>query len=292
MKRIKIITDSHSGIQNAEAKELDIEVIPMPFSINDEPHMEGEDGTDPEWFVQKLREGVNVNTSQATPFSIMDAFDRALKDYDEVVFIPLSSGLSGSFEMANAISMQEEYLGKVFVVDNGRVSTPLHRSILDAFELKEEGYSAKDIKRILEENKSNMAIYVAIDNVEYLKRGGRLSSTASIIVNALNIKPVIYFDTGKLNVVKKCRGMRKARREMILAMKEELETRFAKWYEKGQIYLLAASSATAEVTESWVNEIKEAFPGMDVFCEPLSIGLTCHIGPDGLGIGCSCRPER
>lgn len=291
MGKIKIITDSHSGIDAKEAERINVEVIPMPFSIDDTPYMEGVD-IEPELFFKKLREGVNVGTSQSTPYSIIDAFDRNLAEYDEVLFIPISSGLSGSFESANAISQQEEYAGRVFVVDNGRVATPQHRSILDAIELINEGYSAKEIKKILEDSKQNMAIYVAIDNVEYLKRGGRISATTSLIVNALNIKPVMYFDTGLLSVAKKAHGMKKARKEMIQAMKHDLETRFAKWYEKGEVYLMAASSATAEVTAGWVEEIKAAFPGMEVMCDPLSMGLSCHIGPDGLGIGCSCRPER
>lgn len=291
MKRIKILTDSHSGISIEEATKLDIGIILMPFTINGVAYLEGQDITSDE-FYEKLREGVDVSTSLPEPGSLIEAFDKYLSDYDEIVYIPISSGLSGSCNSAMIVASYDEYAGRVFVVDNGRVSTPLHRSVLDAIELVNEGYSGEEIKDILEKNRQNMAIYVALDNMEYLKRGGRVSATASLLANALNIKPVLYFDTGLLSVVKKCRGMRKARHEMILAMKHDLETRFLKWYEKGQVYLLAASSATKEVTLSWIDEIKEAFPDMEVVCDPLSMGLSCHIGPDGLGIGCSCRPER
>ena len=158
--------------------------------------------------------------------------------------------------------------------------------------MAEAGYSAVEIKKILEETKEQMVIYVGLSTLEYLKKGGRISSTSALLANVLNIKPVMKFGTGVLDVYQKCRGMKKSRKAMIDAMKNEFATNFKEEVEKGEIYLLAASSASKEASDEWVKEIQEAFPGMDVVCDELSLGVSCHIGPGGLGIGCSCRPKR
>ena len=166
----------------------------------------------------------------------------------------------------------------------------MHRSVLDAVEMVKKGYSAAEIKKILEETREKMTIYIGLSTLEYLKKGGRISSVTALAANVLNIKPVMHFSTGKLDTYQKCRGLKKSRKVMIDAMKEELETNFAKEYAAGEVYLMAASSSNDEVTEEWVNQIKESFPGMEVMCDKLSFGLSCHIGPDGLGIGCTCKP--
>ena len=261
MKKIGIMTDSHSGILTEEAEKLGIKVLPMPFYIDDELYLEGVDLSREE-FYEKLRQGVNVSTSQPSPQEVMETWDDMLKEYE----------------------------GKVFVVDNGHVSTPLHRSVLDAVEMAEAGYSAVEIKKILEETKEQMVIYVGLSTLEYLKKGGRISSTSALLANVLNIKPVMKFGTGVLDVYQKCRGMKKSRKAMIDAMKNELETTFHDAYKAGKVYLMAASSSSEEVTKEWVEQIKEAFPGMEVMSDYLSFGLSCHIGPDGLGIGCTCKP--
>ena len=213
-----------------------------------------------------------------------------LKEYEEIVYIPLSSALSGSCMAATAMANEDEFAGKVFVVDNGRVATPMHRSVLDAVEMTEKGYSAAEIKKILEETREKMTIYIGLSTLEYLKKGGRVSSVTALAADVLNIKPVMHFSTGTLDTYQKCRGMKKSRKVMIDAMKHELETNFREEYAAGKVYLMAASSSTDEVTEEWVNQIKESFPGMEVMCDKLSFGLSCHIGPDGLGIGCTCKP--
>jgi len=213
-----------------------------------------------------------------------------LEEYEEIVYIPLSSGLSGSCMSAQAMANEEKFAGKVFVVDNGRVATPMHRSVLDAVEMVEKGYSGAEIKKILEETREKMIIYIGLSTLEYLKKGGRISSMTALAANVLNIKPVMRFGTGKLDTYQKCRGMKKSCKVMIDAMKEELETNFREEYKAGKVYLMAASSSTDEVTEEWVEQIKESFPGMEVMCDKLSFGLSCHIGPDGLGIGCTCKP--
>lgn len=291
MKSIGIATDSHSGILPEKAAELGVMVLPMPFYFDEECFYEEVSITREEFFTQ-LSSGKKVSTSQPSPDSVMNFWREGLKKYEQIVYIPLSSGVSGSCDTAKMLAKEPEFAGKVFVVDNGRVSTPLLRSILDALELVEEGYSAEQIREILEDFKDKMVIYVAVETLEFLKKGGRVTPSTAAIGTLLNIKPILKFDIGILETYKKSRGMKKARREMLEAMKREFETTFKEFYDKGEIYLLAASSADEETTQDWVREIKEFFPGMDVLCDNLSMGLSCHIGPNGLGIGCSCRPKR
>lgn len=291
MKKIGVITDSHSGITQKQAQELGIMVLPMPFYFDDACYYE-DITLSREDFFEKLDSGITVVTSQPSPADVMKLWDEGLKRYEQIVYIPISSGLSGSCASALSLAQEEPYSGNVFVVDNGRVSTPLHRSVLDALELIEEGYSAPEIKDILEESRDKMVIYVSVETLEHLKRGGRISPATAALGTVLNIKPVLKFDVGTLDTFKKCRGTSKARKVMIEAMKQDLETTFREWYEKGEVYLLAASSSSKEVTNEWVQEIKEAFPGMEVMCDDLSLGVSCHIGQGGLGIGCSCRPRR
>ena len=289
MKKIGIMADSHSGILKQEAEELDIHVLPMPFYLNGELFHEDLDFSRT-GFYEKLREGADVSTSQPSPQEVMEMWDEMLLSYDQILYIPLSSSLSGSCMTAAALSQEPKYENKVYVVDNGRVSTPLHRSILDAVDLVEDGYTAPQIKDILEASREKTVIYVGLSTLEYLKKGGRINTTTALAANLLNIKPVMKFGTGKLDVFQKCRGMKKSRKAMIDAMHRELETTFKKEYDAGKVYLMAASSSTAEVTADWISQIRESFPGMDVMCDDLSLGLSCHIGPDGLGIGCSCMP--
>ncbi len=190
-----------------------------------------------------------------------------------------------------ALACRDKYKGKVFVVDNGRVSALLHRSVFDALELVEKGYSPENIKKILEDSRANMNIYIAVDSLEHLKKGGRISSTAAALGTLLNIKPVLKFDVGTLDVYAKTRGFIKAKKIMLEALKNDLETKFKEYYEKGEVYILAAGSTVKEVAEEWVDEIKAFFPGMDVLYDDLTMGLCCHIGQGGLGIGCSCKPR-
>ena len=190
------------------------------------------------------------------------------------------------------LAREDEFEDKVFVVDIGRISTPMHRSILDALELVEEGYSAKEIKDILEASKDKMSIYIAVETLEFLKRGGRITPAAAAVGALLNIKPILSLNVGVLDSYKKCRGIKKVKREMLEAMKNDLETKFKEYYEKGEVYLMAASSADEETTAAWVEEIKAYFPGMEVLCDPLCLGIACHTGEGALGIGCSCKPRR
>lgn len=289
MKKTGILTDSHSGITQEEAKKLGIYVLPMPFYINDQCHYEGKDISREE-FIELLKNDENVSTSQPSPEAVMNLWDEILKEYEELVYIPISSGLSGSCSTAMAMAQNDDYDGKVFVVDNGRVSTPMKQSVLDAIELLNEGCSAKEIKNRLEDAKGKMGIFVAVDDLKYLKKGGRISSSVALVGGMLKVKPILKFDIGTLDSFKNCRGLIKAKTVMIEEVKRIVTTNYAEDFEKGNVHILAASSADEEETKKWVNEIQEAFPGIKVLWDYLPMGITCHIGPGGLGIGYSVRP--
>lgn len=289
MKKTGILTDSHSGITQEEAKKLGIYVLPMPFYINDQCHYEGKDISREE-FIELLKNDENVSTSQPSPEAVMNLWDEILKEYEELVYIPISSGLSGSCSTAMAMAQNDDYDGKVFVVDNGRVSTPMKQSVLDAIELLNEGCSAREIKNRLEDAKGKMGIFVAVDDLKYLKKGGRISSSVALVGGMLKVKPILKFDIGTLDSFKNCRGLIKAKTVMIEEVKRIVTTDYAEDFEKGNVHILAASSADEEETKKWVNEIQEAFPGIKVLWDYLPMGITCHIGPGGLGIGYSVRP--
>ena len=291
MKPTGIVTDSHSGISQKEAEKLGIYVLPMPFYIDDQIYYEDIDLSREEFF-KKLDSGADISTSQPAPADVTGLWDKALEEYQQILYMPISSGLSGSWATAMAMAQDEPYEGRVFVVDHGRVSTPLHRSVLDCLELIGEGYPAETIREILEEARDKMVIYVGVDTLEHLKKGGRITPAAALLGSVLNIKPVLKFDVGILDSFKKCRGLVKAKKVMIEAMKQDLATRFKEWRDRGEVYLLAATSSSDEETGQWVREIREAFPGLTVMCDDLSLGVSCHIGHGGLGIGCSCRPRR
>ncbi len=290
MKKIGIITDSHASISQAEAEKLGIRVLPMPFYIDGECFYEGINLTRDEFFA-RLESGAVITTSQPSPAEVYDIWDSALEEYEKILYMPLTSGLSGACQTAMAMAQDEKYEGRVLVVDHGQIATPLHQMILDTLELIEKGYSAEQIKEILEAARENMMIYIGVETLEYLKRGGRVTPATAAIGSVLNIKPVLKLETGKLDSFKKCRGFNKAKKIMIESMQEEIEARFADAKADGKLHLLAATSADEEETAAWVKEIEEAFPGMRVFCDPLSLGVSCHTGKGALGIGCSVVPD-
>ena len=291
MKSIGIVTDSHSGISQEEAARLGIRILPMPFYINEECYFEGVT-ISRDTFFEKLRDGAQVATSQPSPADVMTLWDEALAEYEQILYLPISSGLSGSYATAMALAQDEPYEGRVFVVDNGRVSTLLHRTVLDALELIDEGYSVTEIREILERSRGEMVIYVGVQTLEYLKLGGRISPATASLGTLLNIKPVLKFDVGTLDTFKKCRGFGKAKSSMLEAVQHDLDTTFRDAYENREIHLLAASSASKEETAEWIAEIQAAFPDLEVLYDDLTLGLSCHIGEGGLGIGLSCKPKR
>lgn len=290
MQKVGLVTDSHSGISQKEAKEIGIYVLPMPFYIEEECFYEGVTITR-EKFFSELGLGKAVSTSQPSPGDVMKLWREVLKEYETILYLPISGGLSGSYETAHMLSGEEEFEDKVFVVNHGRVASPLRRTILDTLELIGEGYTASQIKDILEGERDKVSVYIAVETLEYLKRGGRISTTTAAIGTLLNIKPVLQLDVGMLESFSKCRGMKKARKEMLAAIRSDMEIRYKESFDKGEVYLLAASSANEETTKEWLAEIQSEFPGMDILFDYLPLAICCHTGEGALAVGCSCRPK-
>lgn len=289
MRKTGIITDSHSSISPELARELGIYLLPMPFIIDGECYYEGID-LSREIFFEKLSSGASMATSQPAPADVLAIWDRALEECEQVLYMPLSSGLSSSCAVAETLAQDEPYAGRVLVVDHGRISTPLHRFILDALEMIERGIPAERIRDILTANRDRMCIYIAVETLEYLKKGGRITPAAAAIGTLLHIKPVLQLATGKLEPYKKCRGFHKAKVAMLEAIRHDLDTRFKDELARGELQLMAASSATPEQTKEWVAEIESVFPDMPVMCDDLSLGVCCHTGAGALGVGLSCKP--
>ncbi|MBE5889269.1 MAG: DegV family protein [Lachnospiraceae bacterium] len=291
MHSILVATDSHSGLSPEAGKKLGVSVLPMPFFFGEECYYE-EVSLTRKTFFERLNAGETVSTSQPSPEAVMEFWREGLKEYESILYVPMSSGLSGSCNTAMMLAQDEEFEGKVVVVDNGRVSTPLVRALMDALEMVEEGLSAEKIKEVLEAEKEKMSIYIAVETLEFLQKGGRISATTAALGTMLNIKPILKLGTNLLETYKKSRGMKKAKKEMLEAIQYDLENTFKEYHERGEAYLLAATSANEEETAAWVEEIKEAFPGMDVLAGNLSLGICCHTGEGALGVGISCRPRR
>lgn len=284
MKKIAVMTDSNSGITQKQGQELGIFVLPMPFLIDGKEYFEDITLSQHE-FYDMLERGADVSTSQPSAGSVMEAWDKLLKDYDEVVHIPMSSGLSGSCE--TALMLAEDYDGKVQVVNNQRISVTQRQSVLDAIELAKAGKSAAEIKDILEEVKLESSIYITVDTLKYLKKGGRITAAAAAIGTILNLKPVLQIQGEKLDAFSKARGMKQAKRIMLDAVKKDLETRFADSAAKKDMWLAVAHTHNEEAAREFIEEVKEAFPGYPIHMDPLSLSVACHIGPGSLAITCT-----
>jgi len=290
MKKIAIVTDSHSSISPIQAKMMGVYVLPMPFDIDGQDFFEGVNLTRQQFFGYQ-RAGANIGTSQPAPAAVMEMWDKLLAEYESILYMPISSGLSHSCQTAFALAEEEPYAGRVFVVDNGRVATPLHRSVLDALELVDKGLSAEECKAALEAARNDLVIYIAVETLEFLKRGGRISSTAAAVGTMLNIKPILHLTTGKLESYKKARGMNKACEAMLDSIRNDLATRFAEAHARGDVTLMAAGSADEATTTKWLGQIQAAFPGMPILYDDLSMGVSCHTGEGALGIGLSVQPQ-
>lgn len=294
MTKIGIVTDTNSSIPAEEARELGIRVIPMPFYIDGECYLEGVDLTREQFFAKQLADA-DISTSTPGPIEIGKAWADALTEYDEILHMPMSSGLSGTCAVAQALAQEEMFAGRVFVVDNGRVASPMHACIREAVQMIGEGYTAAQIKQLMEEQKNNFSIYVAVDNLKYLQKGGRISTAAAKIGTILNMKPVLHFDTGTLGVYAKTRGKKRAHLAMIEAIKSELAGAYHEAYQRGEVYLLGAGCAEPADTKEWLAEIAAAFPELELLYDDLPLSLSTHIGHGGLGIAVArkiVRPEN
>ncbi len=288
MNRVAIVSDSNSGITQAQAKELGVTILPMPFFAGDKTYYEDID-LNQEQFYQLLTDNVDISTSMPLVGNVTDTWDRLLEEYDEIVHIPMSSGLSGSCE--TAIMLSQDYDGKVQVVNNQRISVTQRQSVLDAMELAKQGKSAAEIKEILERDKFESSIYIMVDTLYYLKKGGRITPAAAALGTLLKLKPVLQIQGEKLDAFAKARTVKQAKNIMIEAMKNDFAKRFND--PTGEhIYLEMAYTHDKEAAEAFKAEVQEAFPGMEIHMDPLSLSVSCHIGPGALAVACSKKlPE-
>ena len=288
MSRIAIVTDSNSGITQKEGKELGISVIPMPFYINDELYFEDITLTQEE-FYQKLDEDADIKTSQPAPGDVLDLWEKLLEDHDEIVHIAMSSGLSSS--CATAAMLADDYDGKVQVVDNQRISVTQRQSVADAMKLAEEGKSAKEIKDILEADKLDSGIFIMVDTLKYLKKGGRVTSAGAAIGTVLGIKPVLQIHGEELDAFAKTRGVKQAKKKMIAAVRKELEERFPDGDFAKHAYLQSAYTKDKEAALKWKEELMAEFPEMEFHQDPLSLSVACHIGAGALAVAWTHKIE-
>ena len=286
-KKIATATDSNSGITQAQAKKLGIFVLPMPFMINEETFYE-DITLDQEGFYEKLESGADVVTSQPSPESVLNLWKEILENYDEIVHIPMSSGLSGSCQ--SAMMLAEDFDGKVQVVNNQRISVTQRQSALDALMLAERGLDAVEIKDALEADKFNSSIYIMLDTLYYLKKGGRITPAAAAIGTLLKLKPVLQIQGEKLDAFAKARTSGQGKSIMLNAIRNDMETRFG-GASADNIWLEVAYTKDYEAAKQFVQEIQQEFPGFDIVCNPLSLSVACHIGPGSLAIAC-CKKMR
>lgn len=284
MRKIAIVTDSNSGITQDEGRKLGISVLPMPFYINEVMYLEGVTLSQEE-FYERLKKDEPISTSQPNPGEVCGLWDTLLKEYDEIVHIPMSSGLSASCE--TAMGLARDYDGKVQVVDNQRISVTQKQSVMDALTLVQAGKSAAEIREILEAESRESSIYITLETLKYLKKGGRITPAAAAIGTVLNLKPVLQIQGDKLDAYSKVRGKKQAKRVMLKAMKEDFDSRFAEYAKCGEMCLEMAYTGNQEEAEEFKKEVQEMFPDYEIQMNPLSLSVACHIGHGALAVACS-----
>lgn len=281
--KIAAATDSNSGITQDQAKQLGVHVLPMPFIIDGQMYYEGVDLTHEEFF-RRMEEGADITTSQPSPGEVTDFWDKLLEEYDAVVYIPMSSGLSGSCQ--TAMLLAEDYEGKVYVVNNQRISVTQMQSVLDARDLIKKGYAAAQIRNILEETKFDSSIYVTVTTLKYLKKGGRITPAAAMLGTLLQIKPVLTIQGEKLDAFSKARTLKQGKNIMMTALKKDLETRFHD-PEARHTWLEIAYTCSDEMAQEFKETVAEIYPDANICIAPLSLSIACHIGPGCLAVACS-----
>ena len=284
MAKIAFVTDTNSGMTPEEAQRLGVSILPMPFTIDGQEYFEGIT-LDEKTFYEKLSSGADISTSQPAVGAVQELWDKLLKEYDEIVHIPMSSGLSGSCQ--TALMLSQDYEGKVQVVNNQRISVTQSQSVRDAVKLGEAGKSAVEIKDILEETKYHSSIYIMVDTLKYLKKGGRITPAAALLGTALSLKPVLQIQGEKLDAFAKARNVKSARRIMMNAVHSDLENRFSEFYQKQAFRIQVAHTHNEEAARELLEELKEQYPGISTDLAPLSLSVSCHIGPGALAIACT-----
>ncbi len=285
MSRIAVITDSNSGITQAQAKELSVFVLPMPFMINEETYFEDINLTQEE-FYKRLADGADICTSQPSPESVMNLWKEKLSEYDEIVHIPMSSGLSGSCQSAMMLAGESKFEGKVHVVNNQRISVTQRQSVMDALKMAENGMTGAQIKEALEADKFNSSIYIMLDTLYYLKKGGRITPAAAALGTLLRLKPVLQIQGEKLDAFAKARTSGQGKSIMINAIKNDINNRFGGLTEEKGVWLQMAYTGDRKAAEQFKSEVMEAFPGYEIHMDPLSLSVACHIGPGALAVAC------
>lgn len=278
---IAIVTDSNSGITQSQAVELGVTVLPMPFTIDGVEYFE-DINLSQEEFYEKLLGDCDIKTSQSAPEAIMDIWDKLLKDYDEIIHIPMSSGLSGAYQTARMLA--EDYDGKVEVVNNQRISVTQRQSVLDAMKLADKGLSAREIRIALEEDKFNSSIYIMVDTLEYLKKGGRLTPAAAVLGQILKIKPVLQIQGEKLDAFAKVRTVGQAKSVMISQIEKDIVNRFGGSLTGKNVKMAMAYTYNKEAADIFYSEVKEKFPDAEIYMDNLSLSVSCHIGPGALAV--------
>ena len=281
--KIAAATDSNSGIYQHRPWHLGVHVLPMPFIIDGQMYYEGVDLTHEEFF-RRMEEGADITTSQPSPGEVTDFWDKLLEEYDAVVYIPMSSGLSGSCQ--TAMLLAEDYEGKVYVVNNQRISVTQMQSVLDARDLIKKGYAAAQIRNILEETKFDSSIYVTVTTLKYLKKGGRITPAAAMLGTLLQIKPVLTIQGEKLDAFSKARTLKQGKTIMMTALKKDLETRFHD-PEARHTWLEIAYTCSDEMAQEFKETVAEIYPDANICIAPLSLSIACHIGPGCLAVACS-----
>lgn len=277
--KVGVVTDSNSGLSVAHAEKLGIGLVPMPFTIDGEEFYENVTISRDEFFL-RMAANADIKTSQPSPDSLIKIWNEMLKIYEQIVYIPMSSGLSGSIMSARIVA--EDYDGKVFVVDNHRISCTQKQSALEAYAMAQSGMDGAAIHKILEDNSLNASIYIAVDTLEYLKKGGRVTAAGAALASIMNIKPVLQIQGDKLDAFAKVRGPKAAREKMLQAVENDVATRFA-----GQeVIIKGAYTCSEEEAEAWRQQIENRFPGHIVSLDPLALSVSCHIGPGATAIVC------
>ena len=278
-----IVTDSNSGITQKQGEELGIFVLPMPFMIDGQTYFEDIDLTHEE-FYSRLEKGADISTSQPSPADVTELWDRILKEYDEIVHIPMSSGLSSSCQTARLLA--EDYEDKVYVVDNHRISVTQRQAAVDSRDLAAKGWSGNQIKTILEEAARDSMIYITVDTLKYLKKGGRITTAAAALGTILRIKPILAIDGGKLDAFSKARTMNQARSTMLKALERDLAERMEDAGAE-KTYLEIAHTSNEEMAREFEEQIREIYPWAEIYTDRLSLSIACHIGPGSLACACT-----
>lgn len=278
-----VMTDSNSGITATEGKELGVFIVPMPVIIDGVTYFEGKNLLQPDFF-ESLMSGKDVSTSQPSPGDLMELWNRVLAlGYDDIVYIPMSSGLSNSYASAEVLA--GEYDHRVHVVDNHRISIPQLASVMDAVKLVSEGRTAGEIKELLEKAALEASIYIAVDTLEFLKKGGRVTPAAAAIGSVLGIKPLLSIQGDKLDAYAKVRGMKRCRRRLIEAVEKDLNERFSEGDMSKVRIATAGSFRNPELAEDWRQEVARAFPDYEVVYRDLGCSIESHTGPEAMAAG-------